>query len=121
MAVPTYLGVMMTIPRVLLTAALLVLGFMIWGLHNDAAGLRGELVGLRGDFKGGIETFGSKLVAAATPVPSIAPKPCKTIRVYRNRPAVVGKPKVPPVKHILPAPAPVQPFNPFSFLVPGNS
>src|SRR6266403_1472628 len=37
----------MTIPRVLLFAALLVLGFMIWGIHQDVFTLTQEARGLK--------------------------------------------------------------------------
>jgi hypothetical protein len=91
----------MTIPRVLLAACLLVLGFMVWGIHKDAFALKTEIVGMRGDFVKGVNTVAERLSAIGTPATPVPVQ--KVLRKKKCCPkAIVHKPTRPPIRWISP-------------------
>lgn len=96
----------MTTTRVLMAAALLVLGFMIWGVHTSLSGLTNETHGLRADLAGVREgliprTVERTVVTPAppaervyVPLPASRPPPC--ICQKHKSGAVHKKKKSPP-------------------------
>src|SRR6266403_2164722 len=97
----------MTIPRVLLFAALLVLGFMIWGIHQDVFTLTQEARGLK-----------DVIIRQPPPSSGATSQPARAVPLPRPRPrhsfhkrkpiihkpmlrhGIIHKPTVPPVRFI---------------------
>src|SRR5277367_6312263 len=91
----------MTIPRVLLAAALLTLGFMIWGVHKDIGAFRrdagivgAEVLAKMTGTTSQLTSANDKLDAAHAKLDKL--KPTGVIRV--------GKPRVRSVPHMPPHP-----------------
>lgn len=90
----------MTIPRVLLAAAILVLGFMIWGLHKDAYGINQAVLAQSSEMKTHITEVGDKLIGVAAKPPVTITK-TRTVTKYVKQPGLkarIHKRRVPPVR-----------------------
>lgn len=68
-AVPALKGFGMTIARVLMAACIMVLGFMLWGIHNGLNGLTTEAKGIRADITSQISDMKGNLMSKAMPQP----------------------------------------------------
>jgi hypothetical protein len=88
----------MTIPRVLMAAALMVLGFMIWGIHKDvfslteeARGLRTELSSQISEVKGKVLDRALRPAPAPSPIPLPVPSPLKIKKHHHLLPRIHRK------------------------------
>jgi hypothetical protein len=95
----------MTIPRVLMAAALLVLGFMILGIQQNMLKIGGQLDGAKGELVQHLSHIGNQLSSAHAKLDTVM-----TRQKGRGR---IGKPRVKPVPHLRPTPLLPQPVNPF--------
>src|SRR5271168_2716222 len=91
----------MTIPRVLLAAALLTLGFMIWGVHKDIDGFRRDAGRVGAEVIAQLAGSASQLTSANDKLDQAHQKLDKLKPTGFIR---VGKPRVKPVPHVLPHP-----------------
>jgi hypothetical protein len=70
----------MTIPRVLMAACVMVLGFMLWGIHTGLTGLTTEAKGIRTDIVNEIRGMAKPIPLpperVITPLPPPRPPAC---------------------------------------------
>jgi len=70
----------MTIPRVLMAACIMVLGFMLWGIHTGLSGLTTEAKGIRTDIVNEIRGMAKPVAPPperiVTPLPQPRPPAC---------------------------------------------
>lgn len=97
----------MTIARVLMAAALIVLGFMIWGVHKDIYSLT-ELAQKGGaQIMAKLDASDAKTEGATAKINDANAKLDKMYNLTRGT-GTVGRPKAKPIKHLVlpPKPAP---------------
>lgn len=82
----------MTVGRAILAASMILIGLMIWGVHRDIGGLTAGL------------TNGGKMIASK--IDGVSAKIDRMAGTKQAPPMVTGKPRVPPVKYLAPAPKP---------------
>src|SRR6266481_7821158 len=98
----------MTIPRILLFAALLVLGFMIWGIHQDVFVLTQEARGLkdviiRPPSASARGSGSTSRPSGVVPLPRPHPKHhFRKPHKLQIRKALIHKRTVPPVRFVTP-------------------
>ncbi len=70
----------MTIPRVLMAACIMVLGFMLWGIHTGLSGLTTEAKGIRTDIVNEIRGMAKPVAPpperVVVPLPQPRPAAC---------------------------------------------
>ena len=91
----------MTIPRVLLALAILVLGMMMWGLHKDIHNASTDLVQQNESLKQHVSEVGDKLIVAAAKPPEVRTRIKTRYKYLKRAPvkAVIHKPRHPPVRY----------------------
>src|SRR5216684_1102201 len=99
----------MTIPRVLMAACILILGFMLWGIHTGLSGLTKEAQGLRADMVAEIRGIPKPVPPPAqivTPPERIyvpLPQPRPTACICQRHKARAHRNRTPPVSVVTPS------------------
>lgn len=103
----------MTISKVLLAAALLVLGFMILGIQKNMMGINDSVSAGRGEVVKHLTDISGKLDVTHGKLDTLSSKLTRGV-------GRIGKPRVKPVPHLRRLPPPVSPADPFArwFMTP---